>query len=63
MVLLRTLHVQDTNKQEQKSISHKKLQKPKIEKEKSFNPKAKAVVPERKREIRSRARERMQLRS
>jgi hypothetical protein len=69
MVLLRTLHVQDTNKQEQKSISHKKLQKPKKEKEKSFNPwkpivaKAKAVVPERKREIRSRARERMQLRS
>jgi hypothetical protein len=51
------------------NITEKKLQKPKKEKEKTFNPwkpivaKAKAVVPERKREIRSRARERMQLRS
>jgi hypothetical protein len=47
----------------------KKLQKPKKEKEKTFNPwkpivaKAKAVVPERKRDILSIARERMQLRS
>jgi hypothetical protein len=69
MVLLRTLYVQDTNKQDQKSISQRKLQKQKKEKEKTFNPwkpivaKAKAVVPERKRETRSRARERMQLRS
>jgi hypothetical protein len=69
MVLLRTLHVQDTNKQDQKSISQRKLQKQQKEKEKTFNPwkpivaKEKTVVPERKREIRSRARERMQLRS
>jgi hypothetical protein len=53
MVLLRTLHVQDTNKQDQKSISQKNCRRKEKEKEKTFNPwkpivaKEKTVVPER----------------